>query len=125
VLREHAGKQVFDAVEALRKGHIGLRQQDNPRKRRRLQRLMESLDASKLVQVIRAFSIYFSLVNVAEEVKQPEKNMPKGILWIKFGFQERDAPPQVLSYVSRQNKIFPTTHFRISLTKKQGKTGQV
>ena len=73
LLREHAGKQVFDAVEALRKGHIGLRQQDNPRKRWHLQRLMESLDANKLVKVIRAFSIYFSLVNVAEEAYQHRK----------------------------------------------------
>lgn len=73
VLREHTGKQVFDAVEALRKGHISLRQQEDPHKRRRLQRLMESMDAAKLVKVIRAFSIYFSLVNVAEESYQHRK----------------------------------------------------
>ncbi len=70
LLREHAGRQVFSAVETLRKGHISLRKQDNPRKRRRLARLLESLDPSSLVHVVRAFSIYFSLVNVAEEAYQ-------------------------------------------------------
>ena len=34
MLRDHAGQRVFAAVEALRKGHIGLRKQDNITKRR-------------------------------------------------------------------------------------------
>jgi len=67
ILREQAGQRVFAAVEALRKGHIGLRQEDNPAKRRRLLRLIESLDPDTLGQVVRAFTIYFSLVNIAEE----------------------------------------------------------
>ena len=67
ILREHAGERVFAAVEALRKGHIALRRQDDPAKRARLARLVENLDAGTLVHVVRAFSIYFSLVNIAEE----------------------------------------------------------
>jgi phosphoenolpyruvate carboxylase len=70
VLREHAGRQVFSAVETLRKGHISLRRKDSVRKRRRLARFLESLDSRTLVHVVRAFSTYFSLVNVAEEAYQ-------------------------------------------------------
>ncbi len=67
VLLNLAGAHVYDAVEKLRTGYISLRKKDNPRKRAQLMRLIESLDADTLNQVVRAFSIYFSLVNIAEE----------------------------------------------------------
>jgi len=67
ILREHAGQRVFAAVEALRKGHISLRKEENITRRGRLSRLIETLDAETLTHVVRAFSIYFSLVNIAEE----------------------------------------------------------
>ena len=67
ILSEHAGQRVFAAVEALRKAHISLRKQENPNKRKRLSRLIESLDPESMSHVVRAFSIYFSLVNIAEE----------------------------------------------------------
>ncbi|MCW9024483.1 MAG: phosphoenolpyruvate carboxylase [Gammaproteobacteria bacterium] len=67
ILHEHAGKQVFEAVETLRKGHISLRKTENSRKRQNLAKLIESIDADNLGHVVRAFSLYFSLVNIAEE----------------------------------------------------------
>ncbi|WP_134083116.1 phosphoenolpyruvate carboxylase [Thiohalophilus thiocyanatoxydans] len=67
ILREHAGEEVFNAVETLRKGHISLREADNPNKRRKLAEYTATLDAETLVHVVRAFAIYFSLVNIAEE----------------------------------------------------------
>jgi len=67
ILRDHAGQRVFAAVEALRKGHISLRKEENITKRARLSKLIETLDAETLSHVVRAFSIYFSLVNIAEE----------------------------------------------------------
>ncbi len=70
ILHDHAGEKVFDAVETLRKGHISLLKSEDVRKRQRLTALIESLDADSLAQVIRAFSIYFSLVNIAEEAYQ-------------------------------------------------------
>jgi phosphoenolpyruvate carboxylase len=70
VLRTQEGGRVLAAVEALRKGYIGLRDEDNPRKRRRLEQLIEDLDAETLTHVVRAFSTYFSLVNLAEESYQ-------------------------------------------------------
>ncbi|HEX7027708.1 MAG TPA: phosphoenolpyruvate carboxylase, partial [Gammaproteobacteria bacterium] len=70
LLQKHAGKKVFSTVETLRKGYIGLRKQENPAKRRQLAQLLESLDAQTLMHVVRAFSIYFNLLNVAEEAYQ-------------------------------------------------------
>lgn len=67
ILLNHAGQRVFAAVETLRKGHISLRKTENLHKRQQLAKLVESLDAETLSHVIRAFSIYFGLVNIAEE----------------------------------------------------------
>ena len=67
ILRTHAGHRVYTAVETLRKGYIGLRKTEDPAKRARLMRYITRLDADTLEQVIRAFSTYFSLVNIAEE----------------------------------------------------------
>ncbi len=70
VLRSHGSERLFAHVETLRRGFIRLRQQEDPAKRERLMRLIERLDLETLEQVIRAFSIYFALVNVAEEAFQ-------------------------------------------------------
>jgi phosphoenolpyruvate carboxylase len=70
ILRAQAGDQVFSAVETLRKGYISLRKEDIPKKRQQLNLLINRLDPQTLTQVLRAFSIYFSLVNIAEEAYQ-------------------------------------------------------
>ena len=67
VLRAQAGGHVFVAVETLRKGYISLQEDDNPRKRARLSKLIAKLDPDTLTHVVRAFSTYFSLANIAEE----------------------------------------------------------
>ena len=86
ILHDHAGDKVFDAVETLRKGHISLRKSDDFRKRQRLAALIESLDPDTLALVVRSFSIYFSLVNIAEEAyshKQRRREVSRnGPLWV-------------------------------------------
>lgn len=85
VLLEHAGKDVFSAVEKLRKGHLSLRDKNDSAKRRRLDKLVASLDPETTEHVVRAFSIYFSLVNIAEEEFQHKQRRreigPKGFIW--------------------------------------------
>jgi len=66
-LRHHAGEGVYVAVEALRRGHLSLHQQSQPAKRQRLERLIHRLAPDTLTHVVRAFSVYFKLVNIAEE----------------------------------------------------------
>ena len=75
VLRAQAGEEVFDAVETLRSGFISLRKKSNgaANKRAQLSRLIANLDPDTVTQVVRAFSIYFSLVNIAEEAYQHQE----------------------------------------------------
>ena len=85
VLLEHAGKDVFSAVEKLRKGHLSLRDQSDSAKRRKLDKLVASLSPETTEHVVRAFSIYFSLINIAEEDFQHKQRRrevgPKGYTW--------------------------------------------
>ncbi|MEW5837520.1 MAG: phosphoenolpyruvate carboxylase [Pseudomonadota bacterium] len=69
IVWEHAGEEVYTVVEALRKGFIRQRQREkiSTRQHGRLMALINELPADKLTQVVRAFSLYFSLVNIAEE----------------------------------------------------------
>jgi len=73
VILNKSGPHVYDAVEKLRTGYISLRKAENPRKRAQMMGIIEALDAETLTQVVRAFSIYFSLVNVAEEAFQHQQ----------------------------------------------------
>jgi len=70
VLRDQEGGRVFVAVEALRKGYIKLSKKDSQSKRDQLSRMIQKLDPTTLTHVVRAFSTYFSLVNIAEEAFQ-------------------------------------------------------
>ena len=70
VLREHAVDGVYAAVEYLRKGFISLHKKDDNAKRERLMKYIERLDPAILEDVVRAFSRYFTLVNIAEEAYQ-------------------------------------------------------
>ncbi len=70
VLATQAGPDVLAAVETLRKGYIRLRKEDNPSLRARLAKKIDKLDPETLNHVVRAFNLYFSLVNIAEEAFQ-------------------------------------------------------
>lgn len=67
VMQRLEGDEVLRVVETLRKGYISLRKREDAQLRQRLIRTIVRQDASMLERVIRAFSIYFSLVNIAEE----------------------------------------------------------
>ena len=77
VLIKHEDPQVFKSVEKLRKGFIQLGKQDNPAKRKQLIDHIDSLQPKIIEQVIRAYSIYFSLVNIAEEDYQHRQRRRK------------------------------------------------
>jgi len=67
VLRKQAGEQVFAAIETLRTGFIDLRKHEDADKRAYLMGIIATLSPTMLTHVVRGFSIYFSLVNIAEE----------------------------------------------------------
>lgn len=86
VLQQQAGADVLEAVETLRKGYINLRQGGGLLRRKRLAMLIENLDRETTIHVVRAFSLYFSLVNIAEEAFQHRQRRRQvrtgGTLWI-------------------------------------------
>ncbi|WP_412852745.1 phosphoenolpyruvate carboxylase [Ectothiorhodospira shaposhnikovii] len=106
IIRRLEGEAVLQAVEALRKGFVALRKKDNPDKRERLMRYIDALDPKTLETIIRAFSIYFSLVNLAEEEylhRERRRQVTEGgPLWLgSFDhtirvFHGRGVPPQAL-----------------------------
>ena len=67
VLLKHEGPEVFHAVESLRTGFIQLRRRNSEPRRNALMKLIDGLNPYTVNQVIRAFTIYFNLVNIAEE----------------------------------------------------------
>lgn len=75
VLRDQEGGQVLAAVETLRKGFIELRRQPDRASHHRepLLRLIEALNPAVVTHVLRAFNLYFSLANVAEEAFHHEQ----------------------------------------------------
>lgn len=67
VLAAHEAPEVLALVEELRKGYIELRGQEDAALRQRLAERIAGLDPETLSQAIRAFALYFLLINIAEE----------------------------------------------------------
>jgi serine/threonine protein kinase len=68
VLMKHAGDRVFQAVEHARKVTHTLRESFDAQKENEFLTWIRGLDVATATQVIRAFTLYFQLVNLAEEV---------------------------------------------------------
>ncbi|MCQ8103648.1 phosphoenolpyruvate carboxylase [Methylomonas sp. SURF-2] len=70
VLQQQADPQAAAIVEQLQQQFTGLQRDGNPTRRQQLHKLLQGLSADTLSEVIRAFSLYFSLLNIAEESTQ-------------------------------------------------------
>ncbi|MCG5510901.1 phosphoenolpyruvate carboxylase [Ectothiorhodospira lacustris] len=117
IIRRLEGEAVLQAVETLRKGFVALRKKDNPDKRERLMRYIDALDPKSLETIIRAFSIYFSLVNLAEEEylhRERRRQVTEGgPLWLGSfdqtirAFHARGIPPKTLETLLDQLGYMP------------------
>jgi phosphoenolpyruvate carboxylase len=67
VIAEQAGRELLDLVERVRRTTIRLRRGDDPSLRADLVAELAALEPDRAEIVIRAFSLYFRLVNLAEE----------------------------------------------------------
>ncbi|HZC32776.1 MAG TPA: phosphoenolpyruvate carboxylase, partial [Candidatus Bathyarchaeia archaeon] len=67
VIAEQAGRDLLDLVERVRRTTIRLRRGDDPSLRAGLVAELATLEPARAEIVIRAFSLYFRLVNLAEE----------------------------------------------------------
>ncbi|MEA3406185.1 MAG: phosphoenolpyruvate carboxylase [Pseudomonadota bacterium] len=70
IIETQVGKPMLDAVEKLRKGYIQLHEKEDAQLRAELTDFIEAQSADDLMLIIRAFNLYFSLVNLAEEEHQ-------------------------------------------------------
>lgn len=70
VIESQVGSEVLGAIEKLRKGYIQLRKQDDLTLRNELSEFIQQQTPDNLILIIRAFNIYFSLANLAEEEHQ-------------------------------------------------------
>jgi phosphoenolpyruvate carboxylase len=67
VLSEAGGSDLLNDVLRLRRATIRLRTSEDPEDRARVVRLVESFELGRAEAVARAFTVYFQLVNLAEE----------------------------------------------------------
>lgn len=86
VIETQVGKTTLDAIEKLRKGYIRLHEQEDPQLRKELKAFIEDQNPENLILIIRAFNLYFSLVNLAEEEHQFHERQSQlksdGPLWM-------------------------------------------
>ena len=67
VIVEQEGIELLELVERVRRRTIALRRADDPLERARLGEELDALDLAQVERLIRAFALYFQLVNLAEE----------------------------------------------------------
>ncbi|MGM0541640.1 MAG: phosphoenolpyruvate carboxylase [Pseudomonadota bacterium] len=85
VIESKEGVATYNAIEKLRKGYLELQKEANPKLQAELTDFIESQSAEELSPIIRAFNLYFSLVNLAEEEHQYHERQSQlkldGPLW--------------------------------------------
>lgn len=66
-LREQEGDGVFDLIERTRQNAIRFRRDRDPQAKRELEETLNSLDPAQAISVVRAFSYFSQLANIAED----------------------------------------------------------
>jgi phosphoenolpyruvate carboxylase len=67
IIREQEGAAVFDIVERIRQSSIRFHRDDEQRSRRELDATLTSLSPDQTIKIIRAFSYFSHLANIAED----------------------------------------------------------
>lgn len=83
VIREQEGKEAFELVERVRKLSVAYRLKSDAQAGRALDRLLKNLSSDQTVSVIRAFSYFSHLANIAEDrhhVRRREHHEAQGHL---------------------------------------------
>ena len=74
VMRELEGEAFFNLVERVRALTKGLRAEPDAEKREELFALLSSLSLNEAEKLLRAFTVYFQLINLAEEIHRVRVN---------------------------------------------------
>jgi len=67
VIREHEGKKAYELIERIRQWSVSFRRHDDSEADRRLKRTLRQLSDEQAVSVIRAFTYFSHLANLAED----------------------------------------------------------
>lgn len=70
VIREQEGKRLYDIIEEIRRTSKAIRRGHDPKLVKKLEKLIDSLSLDDAYKVARAFTIFFQLVNIAEEMQR-------------------------------------------------------
>ncbi|MFY9476723.1 MAG: phosphoenolpyruvate carboxylase [Aquabacterium sp.] len=91
VIREQEGREAFDLIERIRQLAVAYRARKDDQAGKDMDRLLKNLSADQSVSVIRAFSYFSHLANLAEDRHQvrqaaqlPAKTAPEGSLEAAF-----------------------------------------
>src|SRR5437868_15246096 len=66
-VRDQEGADVFDLVERIRQTSIRFHRDDDKPARRELELILDSMSISQTVRIVRAFSYFSHLANIAED----------------------------------------------------------
>src|SRR5256884_7443361 len=66
-VRDQEGAEVFDLVERIRQASIRFHRDEDKLARRELEAILDSMSTSDTVQIVRAFSYFSHLANIAED----------------------------------------------------------
>ncbi|MBC6413938.1 MAG: phosphoenolpyruvate carboxylase [Chromatiales bacterium] len=70
IIKESSNERTFNTIETLRKGFISLSSKRNDKKAQDIIALINALQPDMAFTIIRAFSTYFNLANIAEEISE-------------------------------------------------------
>ncbi len=122
VIREQEGEPLFAAIEQIRVLAKNIRQNPDPERIQKQKNLIASLSPEEAYKVARAFTIYFQLVNIAEEAQRvrrireyerdPAALQDMSLRKLFFDLKEQGVPGgEVLSFMSRMDiQLVLTAH---------------
>ncbi|MFZ2163090.1 MAG: phosphoenolpyruvate carboxylase [Sideroxyarcus sp.] len=86
-LREQEGEEYFQLVESVRKAAVRFRKTQDERDRETLEQMLDALSPTESLAVVRAFSYFSQLSNIAEDLHQNRRHRAE----LKAGFPATDG----------------------------------
>jgi phosphoenolpyruvate carboxylase len=116
VLQEQAGPALFETVEEIRRAAIRQRGRGTPPRRDQVQTRIATLDLDAAMNVVRAFTTYFHLINIAEETERlrrlrhheaQEGQRPGSLADVLARIAQRGVPAERLGALLPQLQVQP------------------
>ena len=79
-VREQEGEEVFELVERIRQASVRFHRDNEPAARRELESTLDSLSADQTLTIVRAYSYFSHLANIAEDQHHIRRNRAHAIL---------------------------------------------